>query len=315
MIRLLLFVFIVPLAFHVKAQDDDLYFNGIIRDAITGDSLPGCMVQVQQDRDGLIRNVPVNENGEFLWSVAPVEGPRSYTFHFKAEGHIPQEWRMDASGLGAVSDNRDGWVLLQDVRLLPGERRAQKNKCVFNSRDSIFKCSGVPDDRIWSGFVELVIPTLHADKYAAIDTLPGLNIYGYVRDHWTKDKIPGAEVLVTVDGAGTNSTILHTDAFGFYACSLPFDGTYNITYSQIGMVSKTIVLDMHNVPVEDRVAGFGAHVDVRLFPPISGEDLSFLDEPLGRMSYDPALQNMAWDMQITAPLLERLDAILKRSRE
>lgn len=299
----------------VQAQRETVFISGYIRDALTGEALQGCHVEVRQDRGGIVRRIPVNGSGEFLGEVSSTaEGSPRYTVYFEKEGYVPLAWRIDVSGLGSPRSTSSGWSISYDVQLTPGKGGFRRSKCVFKGQDIGFKCTGRPADASRSKYSFQVVATVHQDQLAAIDTLPGLNIYGYVLDHWTLEKIAGAEVSIIVEGDDAERAMLRTDVFGFYSYHLAYDKTYRITYASDSMVRKTLTIDLHDVPQENRQPGYDAYITVRLFAPIPDEDLSFLEQPVGRLSYNKEHQNMEWDLQYTAPLMERLDAILARSR-
>ena len=137
-------------------------------------------------------------------------------------------------------------------------------------------------------------------------------IFGAVKDEWTHAPITGA--LVEWQDDGGNIDRLNTGAHGDYTLSLEFDRLYTVTYSAPGMLSKRVVVDTRGIPDQDRLGGFGMNVDIRLFGALSGEDLSFLDEPIGRAVWSDAIRNMMWEVEYTAPRLERLKTILDRHR-
>lgn len=313
MTRLLPALLFALLTFAGQAQEEDLYITGYVRDVITDQPLSGCKVELRQEKSEVVMPVPVSESGEFLFDlVTTAEGIPRYTVHFSMVGYKPVELRIDASGLPEMIEADDGWVLKYAVLMARGTGPVEKSRSVYSNGKDNFRFSGIPAN-IWSEYLDDVFFELHYDTLAPIDSLPTVNIFGYVREHWTRAKIVGAEVSIRRDEEQAPSAVLRTDAFGFYAYAFAYDTVYHLTYSYADRVTKTVTLDLRNIPVADREGGFGSNVDVHLFPPIPGEDLSFLDQPMGRMRYNPALQNVEWDMAITAPIQERLNAILERA--
>lgn len=314
MSRLLLALLFALLACAGRAQEEDLYITGYVHDVIAGQPLSGCKVELRQEKSAVVMPVPVSANGEFLFDLeTKAEGIPRYTVHFSMEGYKPVELRIDATGLPEMVEADDGWVLKYAVLMARGSGPAEKSRSVFNKGKYDFRFSGIPAN-IWSEYLDNVFFELHYDTLARMDSLPTVNVFGYLREHWTRAKIVGAEVSIRVDEEQAPRAVLRTDAFGFYAYPFAYDTVYHLTFSYADRVSKTVTLDLRNIPLSDREGGFGSNVDVNLFPPIPGEDLSFLDQPMGRMSYNPALQNMEWDMAITAPIQQRLNAILQRSQ-
>jgi hypothetical protein len=45
--------------------------------------------------------------------------------------------------------------------------------------------------------------------------------------------------------------------------------------------------------------------------PFRAPTSSFLDEPIGKSAYDAKSGTMAWDMEYSLPIMERLNAILQ----
>lgn len=314
MTRLLLFHLLVLLACAGQAQEEDLYITGYVQDVITHRPLSSCKVELRQEKSAVVMPVPVSEDGEFLFDLATkAEGIPHYTVHFNMEGYNAVELRIDATGLPEMVDDAHGWVLEYGVLMARGSGPTKKSRSVFNRRKIDFRFTGFPAN-ISSEYVDDVLFDLHYQTLVPIDSLPTLNVFGYVREHWTRAKIVGAEVSIRLDEEQAPTEVLRTDAFGFYAYPFQYDTVYHLTYSYADRVSKTLTLDLRNIPLADREVGFGSNLDVRLFPPIPGEDLSFLDQPIGRMRYNPALLNLEWDMAITAPILERIDAILESSQ-
>lgn len=132
-----------------------------------------------------------------------------------------------------------------------------------------------------------------------------LRIYGAVREHEANMPLPGALVRVSV---GDRPLVtMQCDSSGRYEVLLDVGRTYAITYEASGRVSKNVRIDLTRTPKDD--GGYGMNVDVRLFEPMPGVDVAFLQEPIGLAAYDSTAQNVVWDMDYTAPRMQRLNAL------
>lgn len=132
-----------------------------------------------------------------------------------------------------------------------------------------------------------------------------VRIYGVVRAYEANVPLQGAIVRVSV---GTLPLVtMQCDSIGRYEVVLDVGRTYQLSYEAPGHVSKNVQVDLTTTPKDD--GGYGMSVDVRLFPPVPGVDVSFLVDPIGKAAYDSTSQNIAWDMDYTAPLMQRLNTL------
>ena len=119
---------------------------------------------------------------------------------------------------------------------------------------------------------------------------------------------PGATVRFIPEN-GMDSTVV-ADAKGYYEMKMTFDQPFRVEYAANGKVAKIVEIDPRTVPNKERKQGFVVWTDITLFEPVPGADFSFLDEPIGKSAYDAKSGTMAWDMDYSLPIMERLNNLL-----
>ncbi len=317
LLLLLLILFFAP----AEAQDWDVYVEGIILDSGTGGPIPFAQVKVIQVLDTVFNEGSgADEKGGYEvvlysgWSMDEA----LYKLEFSADGYAPRQAMFDLRGVdkGKISDLV--WRINMDVRL-EADSGSTSNLgqlvgiCEWDARIRNIVCRS-PEGA--SSFVVKKQAEKSFDAHAALLTslwgIPGLLLDGVVREHWSGKVLEGSFVRIeTVSGAPYPRDEVKTDKYGYYALVLPFDGEYIVHYSRSGMVGKSVRILTTGISEEAKVDGFRSVVDIRLFKPMANADLDFLKEPLGVMSFDPTEVAMKWDMDISGPLLRRLDAILE----
>lgn len=132
-------------------------------------------------------------------------------------------------------------------------------------------------------------------------------IYGRVTAQETREPLPEANIVLKLDGHKAVTVV--ADSMGQYAFTVDYGKVMTVEYSADGRQTKYVLVDARNLPDLEVDPGYGMNVDVKLFIPQPGMDLDFLKEPLGRAAYSPADSTINWDMEYTAPRLERLNAL------
>lgn len=150
-------------------------------------------------------------------------------------------------------------------------------------------------------FLIVLSLTFSATSSIAQDLL----LYGRVREHERPVPIPQASIAIQADGVALFQ--LGCDSTGRYEVTLDVGKVWHVDYSAAGRVSKSIVLDLRDTPSTD--GGYGMNVDIRLFTADKSKDVSFLKEPIGTCRYVAASDAIQWDMEYTAPRMQRLAAI------
>ncbi|MBL4652603.1 MAG: hypothetical protein JKY53_07020 [Flavobacteriales bacterium] len=123
-----------------------------------------------------------------------------------------------------------------------------------------------------------------------------------------KVKLVGATVTVYEDGNKTGSVIVNaTGKFGF---DLLMDHQYIIEFSKAGYVSKKISVNTKGVPPEDAEFGFEfGGWQVLLFKKVEGLDVSILDNPVGKIFYDPEDGGFNYDVKYTKSIRNEMDKL------
>ena len=307
----LLLAVILGLAGHAQYQLFTL--TGSVTDPLTGAALPGAEVHLH---DALVRDdvrTPVDSvDGAFSIAFYPLG---RYTIRFTAPGRIGAFMIADLSANEYwTGDPTANWTLTMDLQLAPYDASGDSAErylgtCVFLVSANRPAWQEAEAAALFPITVEKESRKEQYERYRKVLQHKGdIVIRGTVMHHWDRKPLSGAEVRVSRDRGST--VTLHTDSLGFYAVVIPFEPRL-FTFSAPGMVSKSVLIDGSSVPKLERIGGYGMVIDIKLFEPIPGIDFSFLAEPMGRATYDPEKRNMAWDMDFTQPVLDKLNRLLE----
>jgi hypothetical protein len=243
-----------------------------------------------------------------------------YLVEFTAPGYQPRMAMIDASEVDKGKEGSMAWRISMDVALkaVPAGSTAQPapllGVCVWSKQLKTLRWNEDAPRHKYP--IERYKEERILAHRAIVDSAlvrQGLMVDGVVRDQWTEAPLGAVAVRVTNEaGTAPLDTTYLTDPLGFYAIVVPYSGTYRLDFGRDGLVHKRVVVDPSSVPMDKHPGGFRANVDIRLFAPIPSEDLSFLESPIGRLSYSSAEENMVWDMSLSRPILERLNGILER---
>ena len=138
-------------------------------------------------------------------------------------------------------------------------------------------------------------------------------LYGSVHDYSSGDPINNGKFILMRDGA---EHFIGEIKNGKYAHFLDLDHTYRLEYLSDGHISKYVIIDTQNVPLDDRSAGFTMTIDITLIRPLEGVDYSFFENnPVGKASYDHTVGNMFWDTKYNSKNDKTIAAIMKAHDE
>lgn len=292
----------------------DVTITGKITDGSSGTPLSYAQVQVQRTNcaDGSSA-IHSDHQGSYELNVQ-VDGDAGcqMIITFANEGYVSRRFTIDASKLVAKQADEQVWTIDLQVQLWregsKGAKATSLGKCTYVQDIQNFTCKG-----------EAAINTrMDEDLLGIKGKIDGIGndlvVYGRVETLFGDHPLKDTEIMIFSE---KNELIRATNADrnGNYFFRLEYDRVALVTYQLKGFVSKTIVFDTHAVPLNEQADGFAANVDVKLFEPIPGEDLSFLQEPMGRSAFDPETINFRWDLAVTMPVKERLDAIIQRHIE
>jgi len=316
---ILLGVLLLPLA--LTAQYNDILLLVTVKDP-GGEPLPYPMIKLvdQNNPTGDAYHLLGDGKGLIEHRLTGVSGrPRVYEIEVIAEGHLSEFLRLDATGMDLTSQTSEVWTFEMDIHIRKGSAEQVGpqgvTRCWYVHKTNEFKCEGRVKKAITikrSNDPDLIA---RLAMIAAEDAKGGVMVYGYLRDHWSDAGIADGEInIMRLDIPGEEK-VIRTNEFGFYAFTLGYDRIIHLRYTAVGMVPKILVLDLLGISKSDREGGYGTNIDVRLFEPIPGEDLSFLEKPMGRARYVAESGRLDWDHSVSTPIIRQLDEILRRNRK
>ncbi len=152
--------------------------------------------------------------------------------------------------------------------------------------------------RVWRLLLLLVVVIPHEVR--------AIRVEGFVRDGFTRLPLRGAVVTLERTDAVPMQAVTRID--GHYRFELHAGQRAVIRFASKDMVPRYVVFDASDVPREWTDA-LEARLDMRLFPSMEGLDSSLVDAPAGLCRWNEAEENLAWDMDRSAPLVERWETL------
>jgi hypothetical protein len=135
-------------------------------------------------------------------------------------------------------------------------------------------------------------------------------IEGQVKDKSSLKKLEAAQVRVLQNGAEYD--VYDCGGSGRFKFDLPLGYVYDIVCSRTEYVTKSIRIDTKNIPLEDREGGFISQTDFFLFKYIEGFNMDIMKDPVGKASFDPQKNDVAWDEDYIARQNSKIEAEFKR---
>ncbi len=129
-----------------------------------------------------------------------------------------------------------------------------------------------------------------------------IRVEGFVREGFTRLPLRGAVVTLERPDAAPVRAVTRID--GHYRFEVRAGERAVIRFKAEGQVSRYVVFDASDVPREWTDA-LEARMDMRLYPPMEGLDSALVASPAGTCAWSEAEENMVWDMDHAAPLIER----------
>ena len=123
-------------------------------------------------------------------------------------------------------------------------------------------------------------------------------------------KLAGGEIKIK-EGSSIINTVT-TAANGKFTFELPLNSVYMIEFTKGGYVTKRIEVDTRNVPEEDLDKAnfhYGGW-KVELFEDAFDLDASILNQPIGKVTYNPSYLQFANDHKYTKSIQRQLDQLL-----
>lgn len=136
-----------------------------------------------------------------------------------------------------------------------------------------------------------------------------LDIRGNIKDTDTMKKLDDVQIVVIQNGSEFDA---FTVSNGKYETDLPLGYTYIIQFSRKDYVTKKIQIDTKGIPDEDLAGGFQLTMDMSLFAFVEGFDLSILDPPIGKATFDPQKNSIAFDFGYTQRINQKIEDEFER---
>lgn len=139
-------------------------------------------------------------------------------------------------------------------------------------------------------------------------------VYGLVKNVETPDTIPYATLTYRdVSSRGTPIMLL-SSSNGTYKLGLPAGKIYRIDFNAVGKMTKSVEVDLKNVPISFKAGEFAVDLDMTLSDALPDLHASAFDKPIGMCRYDAPTDNMKWDVEYTGKIKAEQDAAMEKYR-
>jgi hypothetical protein len=135
-----------------------------------------------------------------------------------------------------------------------------------------------------------------------------VDIHGIILDYFNKDAVIKSVIIVEVDG---QKIFKQKTVSNKYRIALSFDKLYVIYFMCSGYVSKSVKIDLRNVPPEDQKYGFEMEIDMTIFKIKKGLDFSLLEEPIGIAKYNKVSGQLYWDKDCTKKIQSKIAGLMQ----
>lgn len=135
-----------------------------------------------------------------------------------------------------------------------------------------------------------------------------IEVDGTVREKDSNRKLAGVEVQVF--RAGATYDAVSTLSNGKYSLTLDHGSDYELKFTFQDLSPRKVILKTSTIPEAFRERPFYLTVEMSLFEVPPGFDQDLLEEPIGKVSFDPAKEQLAWDLNYTATMQSRIEAEL-----
>ncbi len=120
-------------------------------------------------------------------------------------------------------------------------------------------------------------------------------------------KMDGATIELRKNGQLVNT--FTTDSRGAVDVPVGPDGNYEIAISGPGMIKKKLEVNTSNIPAEDAKGTAYFPAEVNIFPKVEGLNYAILDQPIGKIRYDPDFGGFDADLDYTKRQKAALDKL------
>jgi hypothetical protein len=139
----------------------------------------------------------------------------------------------------------------------------------------------------------------------------GLYMYGVVKNIDTMDSIPFPTITYR-DVKGGPATAVQSTSKGKYEIYFPAGKIYRIDFDATGRMTKSVEIDLKNVPATFKAGEFAVNVDMTLSEALPGLHASVFEKPIGKCRYDAPTDNMKWDEEYTTKITAQWDAVMEK---
>ena len=137
-----------------------------------------------------------------------------------------------------------------------------------------------------------------------------LVVYGIIRDKDSAAKLEAASCVVTQDGKSFDNMM--TNKNGKYEFDMPLGYVYDFKFSLNGYAHKIIQVDTKNMNPEDHAGGFEMNMDITLFEAPEEFDLTIMDRPFGKATFDNIRNDLSFDFDYTEKQNQKVEDELDR---
>lgn len=120
-----------------------------------------------------------------------------------------------------------------------------------------------------------------------------LRVHGSVTDLLDRSPLAGVEVRVYKDGIKQH--VISTGSNGAYEVLLDNNASYVIRFMQAGRVTKCFAVTTEGGAWADDKRVMDLEVEMTLFRPVEGVDLSWFDLPMGMARFQPMTGHVSWN--------------------
>ena len=119
-----------------------------------------------------------------------------------------------------------------------------------------------------------------------------------------------AQIKIDKNSSFFDQTVV--DESGVFSYVFDYQSTYHVHFSGPGMATKTLLLDLVNVPAEEKGILHDWEIgELSLFKTYQGMDVSLLDKPVGRIHYDESIHDFTIDYKYGASIEKEMKKLAK----
>jgi hypothetical protein len=145
-------------------------------------------------------------------------------------------------------------------------------------------------------------------SFSIIAQSDNVDVHGIVMDYFNQDAVIKSVIIIEADG---RKIFKQNTVSNKFRIALSFHKLYIIYFESSGYVSKTVKIDLRNIPREDQNAGFEMEIDMTIFKIKKGFDYSFLQEPIGIAKYDEGIDAIVWDRKYTKKMQSKVAELMQ----